>query len=133
MSCALYIPGHTVHFIQARHGWEERRPRLPARLIAVEGNLVVVRVGSYERRYRNHEPDRLRAAAERAGGEVLVQAGLSLLWIPHEGGDSLFCIADADLPWRECLVEDDAPGPLSTKEVVERLLERGGGVFRPDV
>ena len=129
--CALYLAGHTVHFIQARHGWEERKPRVPGRLVAVEGNLVVVRVGQREARYRNHTPARLRAAAERAGGEVLVQQGLSLIWVPREGGASVFSIARAELPWRDCLEEEDAPAPLTTQEVAERVLERGGGYFRP--
>jgi hypothetical protein len=129
--CALYSPGHTVHFIQARHGWEERRPKVPGRLVAVDGNLIVVRMAGRERRYRNHEPERLRSAAERAGGEVILQAGLALLTVPHEGGGYVFSIADADEPWRACLVEEDDPGPLTTAEIARRILDRGGGYFRP--
>src|SRR5688572_26662113 len=62
--CALYVPGHAVHFIQARHGWEQPELRKAARLVAIEGNLLVFQLRRGERRYRNHEPERLAEAVE---------------------------------------------------------------------
>jgi hypothetical protein len=125
--CALYLPGHTVHFIQARLGWEEPESREPARLVAIEGNLLVVRVGSKERRYRNHEPERLGEAAERFGPEVMVQESLHLLLLPSDTGDLCFCIARAHEPWRECVAERPS-GPLDAESAVD-LLERFGGFY----
>ena len=129
--CALYLPGHTVHFIQARHGWEERRPVVPGRLVAVDATLVIVRLGGRERRFRNHEPQRLRAAAEEAGGAVGVQEGLSLLSVRQEDRWPMFSIADAGVPWRACLREEEDPGPVTSDEMARRILDRGGGYWRP--
>jgi hypothetical protein len=130
--CALSLPGHSVHFIQARHSWEKRRPVVPGRLVAVDGTLVVVRLGGRERRFRNHEPQTLRAAAEEAGGAVGVQEGLSLLSVRRADRWAMFSIADAGVPWRACLREEVEPGPITSLEIARRILDRGGGYWRPD-
>ena len=104
---------------------------MPGRLVAVDGNLIVVRLAGRERWYRNHEPARLRSAAERAGGEIVVQEGLSLLTVRREGGGYVFSIANADETWRDCVAEEHDPGPLSAEEMAERILDRGGGYLRP--
>lgn len=68
----LNAPGHTVHVIQARHGWEERKPMVPGRLLAVEENLIVVRTAGRER--RSSPQPRLRAGSSTAAAATSAPA-----------------------------------------------------------
>jgi hypothetical protein len=120
--CDLYIPGHTVHWIQARLAWEH--PREWAVLEAVQGRVITVRFSDRMARYRNHDPEALLDIAGH-GSSVLVSERYGTLSAPTGRGTfGCFCIADADEPWRACSV---APmGPVSHQDLVDRLEDRGG-------
>ena len=74
-------------------------------------------------RYRNHHAEALPELAQ-VGVKVRVNERYGLLGIPLENGDvSLFCVADADEPWRPCSI---APPVRSVHDLVDRMEERGG-------
>ena len=120
--CDLYIPGHRVHFIQARLSWEH--PREWGVLEGVRAQVITVRFPDRVARYRNHEVEALLDIAE-PGSSVLVSERYGTLGAPTGGGSlGCFCIADADESWRACSV---APGdPVSYQDLVDRLEDRGG-------
>jgi hypothetical protein len=120
--CDLYIPGHGVHWIQARLSWEH--PREWGVLEEVREQVVTVRFSDRFARYRNHEVEALLDVAP-PGTSVLVSVRYGTLGVPSDHGSLwCFCIADAAEPWRECSV---APhGPVSIDDLVERMEDRGG-------
>ena len=121
-NCDLYVPGHMVHWIQARLSWEH--PREWGVLDAVQGQVITVRFSDRVARYRNHEVAALLDIAE-PGTSVLVSERYGTLEIPMGHGTfRCFCIARADEPWRQCSV---APrDPVSYQDLVTRLEDRGG-------
>lgn len=127
--CALYLPGHTAHPIQARLGWEDETPGEDGRLRNIEGNELVIEFEGGERRFRNHEAQRLAAVAERLGERVVYRARLGLLRFSQPAGARiggfLFCVAVAEATWRECVSE--APrGPATVEQIAHATLNHGG-------
>jgi hypothetical protein len=121
-NCDLYIPGHMVHWIQARLAWEH--PREWGVLEGVQGQIITVRFSDRIARYRNHQVEAVLDVAED-GSSVLVSTRYGTLNVPSDHGSLwCFCIADADEPWRACSI---APmGPVSHQDLVDRLEDRGG-------
>jgi hypothetical protein len=120
--CDLYIPGHMVHWIQARLAWEH--PREWGVLDEVQERVITVRFSDRIARYRNHQVEALLDVAEH-GSSVLVSARYGTLSVPSDHGSLwCFCIADADEPWRACSVAPE--GPVSYEDLVDRLEDRGG-------
>ncbi|CAN5619812.1 hypothetical protein BH24ACT26_BH24ACT26_20260 [soil metagenome] len=128
-SCGLYLPGHDVHWIQARLSVEEelQRPSTPGLLLGVQPDgLVVVEVNGVVRRLWNHDTDRLEQLVARNRGEVSHQPGFGLLKTPSEKSSYLFCVADADSPdLRPCLAHPPPAAPWS-------YFERPAGSRSPD-
>jgi hypothetical protein len=121
-NCDLYVPGHMVHWIQARLSWEH--PREWGVLEGVQEQVITVRFSDRVARYRNHQVEALLDVAEQ-GSPVLVSTRYGTLGVPTDPGSlRVFCVADADEPWRACSV---APvGPVSCEDLVDRLENRGG-------
>jgi len=120
--CDLYIPGHMVHWIQARLAWEH--PREWGVLDEVQERVITVRFSDRIARYRNHQVEALLDVGEH-GSSVLVSARYGTLSVPSDHGSLwCFCIADADEPWRACSVGPE--GPVSYGDLVDRLEDRGG-------
>ena len=120
--CDLYIPGHMVHWIQAKLAHEE--PREAGVLEGVRGRVVTVRFPDRVARYRNHQTASLLDVA-RTGTPVDVSERYGLLRVPLDDGCfGCFCIADADESWRPCSVAP--PGPLTIDDLVTRMEDRGG-------
>lgn len=125
--CGLYLPGHEVHWIQAKKSAEERTPPERAKLVAVEGDdLVVVRmVGLREYRcYHSHEVPRLVEAAGGFERAVEVQQRWGILWT----GGGRFCVCRYGREWSPC---PETPltlpaGPVGAEELVRLVRERGG-------
>lgn len=93
-SCGLYLPGHCVHWIQARKGWDDTE-NIPesGRLVDLrDDGSVVVRVGSEVRLLWNHQPERIGDAVA-VGATVFHQARWGLLSTGPGGVGSLFCVA----------------------------------------
>jgi hypothetical protein len=120
--CDLYVPGHMVHWIQARRASEH--PHTWGVLDGVSGQVITVRFLDRVVRYRNHQAVAVLDVAQ-AGAKVHVSERYGLLGIPLENRDvGLFCIVDADEPWRPCSV---APaGPVSFEDLADRVNDRGG-------
>jgi hypothetical protein len=55
--CQMYLPGHSVHWIQARKS--EPGPFEVGILTEVNGDVITLEFGTEYRRYRNHEVERL--------------------------------------------------------------------------
>ena len=108
-NCDLYLPGHMVHWIQARLAWEH--PREWGVLEEAQEQVITVRFPDRISRYRHHQVQAVLDVAS-TGSPVLVSEGYGMLDIPSDHGSLWgFCIADADEPWRACSV---APlGPVS--------------------
>ena len=90
-NCDLYVPGHMVHWIQARLSWEH--PREWAVLDAVLGQVMTVRFSDRVARYRNHQVEAVLDVAE-PGSPVLVSERYGTLSVPSSDGSLwCFCIA----------------------------------------
>lgn len=120
--CGLYLPGHDVHWIQAKvsaqSAADPRKARsnlwAPGHLLDVrsDGSLVV-EVDGAVRRLWNHDPDRLEQLVARNLGEISHQPGFSLIRTKSERGSYLFCVADADSPdLRPCPAHPPTGNPM---------------------
>lgn len=120
--CDLYIPGHCVHWIQARRASIERHSW--GRLVAVDDDVITVAYLDGIGRYRNHLAGKLLDVAA-PGTKVAVCQRYRILRVDAEHRtDMCFCLADADDPWRPC---SEAPrGPISFEDIADRLRDRGG-------
>ena len=122
--CQLYLPGHKVHYLQARLSHDRGKGRfLPARVISSSDADIGVVVMGRERHLRNHHMARLR---RHLGAEILFHERLGLLKIPS--GGYLFCVTDADLPWTPCR-SLPAQANDSGEVLAERLRSAGGFVI----
>jgi len=93
--CALYKPGHQVHFIQAKLGWQENRANYrTGKLLSVEDDgWIAVEVGGELLRFWNHQPERARWCFEQSGGRIGLP-GYGLLHAPNKrGGNYCFCVS----------------------------------------
>jgi hypothetical protein len=123
--CGSYSAGHTVHWIQAIRSArtiddEENR----ARLVGVEGELLIVKTRDRYRAYWNHEPERLLEDVGGLGRYVYIDDDWSIL----AGLYSRFSVRPADEPWNSCPPEpsERVEGPLTAGQVVALVEERGG-------
>src|SRR5579872_1480249 len=71
-SCALYTPGHQVHFIQARLAWETDPANYRnGTLVSVEDDgWITVEVDGEVLRFWTHDPARARECFEASAGRV---------------------------------------------------------------
>lgn len=124
--CTLYAAGHTVHWIQALHSANKpevaRRTRTGT-LIAVDGEVLMISFGAdgEPERFRNHEPERLRAIARRLPTAVSLNDQYCLLRV----GTYCFSVKQATSgPLGRCPVDD--PPDSSPETLAERTRTHGG-------
>ena len=118
--CALYKPGHQVHFIQAKLGWEQDPAnRRTGTLISVQDDgWISVDVDGEVLRFWNHAPARARKCFQESGGRVGLP-GHCLLHAPTEAGNHCFCVStDGPTP---C-----AGPPPAGASPTERIKSHGG-------
>jgi hypothetical protein len=123
-SCGLYVPGHDVHWIQAKLSVEREseRPIVPGHLLrAKPDGLVTIEVQGVVHRLWNHDIDRMKGLVARNRGAISYQPGFALLRTASPDGSYLFCVADAD---RGELRACPTSGPTGT--LVELLRNAGG-------
>ncbi|MCW2829490.1 MAG: hypothetical protein JWP31_182 [Aeromicrobium sp.] len=97
--CTLYLPGHSIHWIQARLTWNEPQPHTPIEIVDVGPDGFVVAVDEGLSRLQNHDLDRLRAIVAQLGplGALVGYGALQL------GGGHLVCVKSApDGPLGQC-------------------------------
>ena len=120
--CDLYIPGHLVHWIQAKRSGDET-PRT-GKLVGVDDGIITVEYLDKIGRYRNHRAHDLAKIAE-PGTKVRVFERYGLLGVDLDNRTTkMFCIADAEKPWVPCSYQ-----PLTSvtpEALAERLNTRGG-------
>ena len=124
-ACDLYVPGHLVHFIQAKKAWESADPVRWGRFEGVDDGCLVVRfLDGYAGRYRIHRPSEVARVAAR-GEKVRVSERWRFASISRRFEQLLgVCIALPDDPSRPCSVAPDEPDSLD--DLADRLAERGG-------
>jgi len=122
--CDLYLPGHTVHWIQAMHSLDDE----PAfgRLVDIEGGVLTLDMGHSYRAYRSHEPERLAEIVDLGRGVYLFERFALLR--PYRYGGYSFSIARADKAWRECTT--NFPDPTDPEAIARALNEDGGFTVR---
>ena len=122
--CALYTPGHRVHFIQAKLGWEEDPAKYrTGTLLSVEDDgWIAVEVDGEVLRFWNHEAERARKCFEESTGRVALP-GHGLLYAPSKrGGKYCFCVsAGGPTP---CAPPSTAGS--SPKGLYEQVMTHGG-------
>lgn len=105
--CRSYRPGHTVHFIQARHAAEYPDPVPVLASVDTAGQILVTdQTGGL--RLHNHSPARVAAALDRSGGRAELVRAKSVLGVPQIRGGALFSIA-VDARRSTCLPRPAAP------------------------
>jgi hypothetical protein len=125
--CGLYLPGHDVHWIQAKVSAKpDAIPPAPGHLLEVKPDGLLI-VESYGRLHRlwNHDPDRLERLVNANDGVVSYQPGFSLLRTSSESGNFLFCVGDAEHPAKRPCPTEPPTGSLT------ELLEEAGGFSLP--
>ena len=122
--CTLYVPGHTVHFIQARRSCEEPGEQEHGRIRAIQQGVIAFETATGIRTYRNHETACLRAILVAHGAEAILDGRWQLLKVPHDGGSYYFCVAPASAPWRRC--RSDTPSKMDAAALADRALTHGG-------
>jgi len=120
--CDLYVPGHRVHWIQARKA-SDLVPRIGT-LAEAQDEHFVIEFDDEVARYRNHAPRSVLRYA-KAGSRVRVVERYRMLVIEYANRRArAYCIALGGDLWRPCSVltgEPDTPEALA-----ERLENRGG-------
>jgi len=121
--CALYTPGHQVHFIQAKLSWQgDPLKYRSGSLVSVDDDgWISVVIDQAEVRIWNHEPARARHRIEAAGGLVVLREP-HVLATPTACGNALFSISDTVT----ACVAPSAESDNSPTGLVEQLLSRGG-------
>lgn len=123
-ACDLYVPGHLVHFIQARKAWESDDPVRWGRFEGVDDGCLVVRFLDGTGRYRIHRPSEVARVAAH-GDKVRVSERWRIASISRRFEQlSAVCIALPDDPWRPCSLAPDEPD--SFEDLADRLTDRGG-------
>jgi hypothetical protein len=125
IECALYHPGHRVHWIQVIGASLPRDPR-GGRIVSIAGGIITVDLDGEERRFRNHTTRRLRALVEELGLDVVVDQPRALLKVPLPDRGSLKCfsIADAGKPWHRCRF--DQLTQFDPEALAKRSITHGG-------
>lgn len=122
--CGLYLPGHDVHWIQARVARKDGTgcPEFHGHLLGTRpGGVAIIEAGGVVHRLWNHNADRLERLAAVNDGAVSYQPGFGLVRTASNGGSYLFCVIDADSPdLRPC------PDSPPTGTMVELLRNAGG-------
>lgn len=102
--CDLYLPGHLVHWTQAKLALRagSERPVRWGRFAGIEEGWLVVRFLDGTARYRIHRPDDVAGVAA-SGDKVRVCEGLHFATISRRFEHVLsVCIACPDDPWQPC-------------------------------
>lgn len=125
--CALYTPGHRVHFIQARLAWQNPQDDCTAEFLGIEDDVIVVVTELGEvRRFRNHDLDRLVGVLDLCGPRVLLRRHGVLQ--TADGGGYMFCVKPDDgEPLDPCVDPDvvpSLPDDLTPDELARHLLNR---------
>jgi hypothetical protein len=123
VGCNLYLPGHCVHWIQARkasteaHSW--------GRLVdAVDDGIITVECLDRIGRYRNHQAGKLLDAAA-SGTKVAICERYRILRVDVDQRTSgCFCIAVVGDSWTPCSCE--ALISVTPQSLSERLSTHGG-------
>jgi hypothetical protein len=119
-ACALYTPGHRVHFIQAKRGWEADPAtyRTGALLSVEDDGWLTAQLEGETVRLWNHEAARLRRIAQPAGLRVALTR-YGVLHVPHERGRYCFSVStDGPSPCQ-------GPAPAATRPM-QRIASHGG-------
>lgn len=117
-SCDLYLPGHNVHWIQAKRSWGRQREDVAAVIESIDGDFVRVIVDGRVQVFRNHDLSRLAMLSAETPEVALRQPGLLA------SQNHLVCIAPADLPWIPCRTHSEADG--DSLSLAEQLISTGG-------
>ena len=119
-ACALYTPGHRVHFIQAKLGWEPHPASYRSgTLVSVQDDgWITVDVDGEALRFWNHDPEWARSCFAESAGRVGLP-GHCMLHAPRPSGRYCLCVStDGPTP---CAGPPPAgAGPL------ERIRTHGG-------
>jgi len=65
--CGRYLPGHSVHWIQARLTWNQPVAHTAVEIVHIGAASVLVSADDGLRQFWNHDVDRLRALVEQHG------------------------------------------------------------------
>ena len=129
--CALYTPGHNVHFIQARLAWDNPAAYVRSEVLAIADDVIVaVTEHGVVHRFRNHDLERFRRIVRDFGRDVTI-CDKGILRIDRSGGGGfMFCVAPDDgRRLAPCLDPDAVPPPpsdLSSEKLAKYLIERFG-------
>lgn len=133
--CALYTPGHSIHWIQARLTWKNPEPHAVVTITEIDEVGFVVETSDGPVRFLNHDTVRLQRYVDQVGREgSLVGYGVLQLPINGEGAIPMICVKrDEGEPLDRCIGPDDLPSlprGATSSQIAEHLLEaarRQGG------
>ena len=106
MNCETFLPGHGVHWIQARKSrdWLREHPRLAGQLLedGDDGWIVIGLDSGPLVRLWNHDVERLRTLARANGNRIWYQRRAALMGTRSPPGHYLFCVAVEGAEIRPC-------------------------------
>lgn len=120
------MPGHTVHFCQAKRSWEAaaETPRPRGEILSLDGEVIVVASREGSTNYRNHEVGRLRLIVEQFGPGVEIDNRFGILVV-----NSFYVCVQVDTGelLEPCVDPRDLPKVDSAEGFALRILTLGGG------
>jgi hypothetical protein len=78
--CGRYLPGHQVHYIQARLALADLATAPNGEVTSIDQRGIQVVVAGEERTYSTHDPARARRLLDEHGPCVKVQDRWALIW-----------------------------------------------------
>lgn len=133
--CALYLAGHTVHWIQGiRSGNAKRDTPLPrGEVLSLDGDLIVIGTDEGLVRYRNHDLNRLKSLLETCGDTVEIDEHWSLITVPNARGRYCISIAkDKGIPLEPCVDPRTVKQPDSVEALADQIAKYGGATLHVD-
>lgn len=122
-SCGIFLPGHTVHWIQGKKSGEFGQPVIPVSLVIHDDGLVDIEGSDLKLTLWNHSPGLLRRSLDAGRGHAWWKPSFHVLAGPSSG---IFNMARLDerTPCRQRV--RPRPGEL-VKDFLFRAIREDGG------
>ena len=85
-SCDIFLPGHTVHWIQGKKSGEPRQPVVPVSLVVHDDGLVDAEGNDLRMTLWNHSPGLLRSTLNGRSGSAVWKPRFHVLVVPGPSG-----------------------------------------------
>jgi hypothetical protein len=128
-SCGIFLPGHTVHWIQGKKSAEPWQPVIPVSFVVHDDGLVDIEGSDLKLTLWNHGPGLLRSEFSSGGGRAVWKPRFHVLAVPGPSG-RVFNMARPDerTPCRQRVRPRE--GEPVEEYILRAMHEDGGYIIR---